>query len=57
MVANDKTIKHTVIALPGSKLEKSIFQALLDMEANFQRLKMEYQKRLQKQQTKIERRL
>jgi DNA-directed RNA polymerase subunit L len=56
-VKNDYTIKLTITAKPGSKLEQAILQALNDMKANIERLKDEYRQKLEQQQTKIERRL
>lgn len=54
---NENTIRKTVFAEPGSKLERIVFQVLKDMEANMKRLKEDYEKKIEKQQKKMERRL
>ena len=54
---NEDTIRQTVYAEPGSKLERVVFQILKDMEDNMNRLKADFEKKIEKQQKKIDRRL
>ena len=54
---NENTIRQTVYAEPGSKLERVVFQILNDMETNMKRIKEDFDKKIEKQQKKIERRL
>ena len=56
-MTNNNTIRHIINAKSGSKLEKAVLQILKDMEANLKRLKDGYQKKIETQQIKIERRL
>ena len=54
---NENTTRITVYAEPGSKLERFVIQNLKDMETNKKRMKEDFEKKIEKQQKKIERRL
>jgi hypothetical protein len=56
-MSNDQTIKQVVQAKPGSVLEKTVSQILKDLQTNLNRLKETYQKKTEKQQNKIDRKL